>query len=170
MSTLVAPKPYGSSIPWTDERISQLKRLHQVGLMPSEIGRMIGGLSRARVQSKLFELGLIAKEPPNYEREAPVAVPKEKPAERPVSVYGPPIRQRNIRPERLDVAQIANSDINAARTCAFPLGDPGSPDFRYCGNALVVGGQSAYCVHHHGQVYKSAPSDDFDRLLKELGE
>lgn len=172
MSTLVAPKPYGSSIPWTDERIQQLKRLHQVGIMPSEIGRLVGGFSRERVLGKLYELGLIAQEPPRYELDAPATVPKKKPESRPISVFrasGPKIKKRKIAPvTNRSFAQSDNLAIHGIRACAFPLGDPGAPDFKYCGRALVPGGSSAYCVHHHGLVYKKAPADDFDRLLKDL--
>ncbi|TXH51320.1 MAG: hypothetical protein E6Q97_18675 [Desulfurellales bacterium] len=172
MSTLVAPKPYGSSIPWTDERIQQLKRLHQVGIMPSEIGRLVGGFSRERVLGKLYELGLIAQEPPRYERDTPATVPKNKPESRPISVFrasGPKIKRRKVAPvTSRSFAQSDNLAIHGIRACAFPLGDPGTPGFRYCGHALAEGGQSAYCVHHHGVVYKGAPSDDFEGLLSDL--
>ena len=37
--------------------------------------------------------------------------------------------------------------------CRWPLGDPTSPDFRYCGSPAMTG---PYCAHHGGLAYQPA--------------
>ena len=37
--------------------------------------------------------------------------------------------------------------------CRWPLGDPTSPDFRYCGSPASSG---PYCAHHSGLAYQPA--------------
>jgi GcrA cell cycle regulator len=37
--------------------------------------------------------------------------------------------------------------------CRWPLGDPTSPDFRYCGSPVSTG---PYCAHHGALAYQPA--------------
>jgi GcrA cell cycle regulator len=38
--------------------------------------------------------------------------------------------------------------------CRWPLGDPSTPEFRYCGAKSPVG--TPYCTHHAGIAYQPA--------------
>ena len=40
----------------------------------------------------------------------------------------------------------------AERKCRWPLGDPTSPDFRYCG--IQSTGSGPYCAHHGKMAYQ----------------
>lgn len=40
--------------------------------------------------------------------------------------------------------------------CRYPLGNPKSADFRFCGHPVMPG--SSYCEHHHAVVWR-APDD-----------
>ena len=35
--------------------------------------------------------------------------------------------------------------------CKWPIGDPGTPDFHFCGQETVANGP--YCAEHHGRAY-----------------
>ena len=37
------------------------------------------------------------------------------------------------------------------RTCSWPIGDPGEPDFRFCGAPAAIG--RPYCANHCGIAY-----------------
>jgi GcrA cell cycle regulator len=39
-------------------------------------------------------------------------------------------------------------------TCRWPIGDPGSPEFFFCGGAAIVG--LPYCAHHSRVAYQPA--------------
>ena len=39
-------------------------------------------------------------------------------------------------------------------TCRWPLGDPATPEFRYCGGRAISG--LPYCVHHSQLAYQPA--------------
>ena len=45
--------------------------------------------------------------------------------------------------------------------CKWPLGDPTSPDFRYCGSATM--GAGPYCKHHGKMAYQPAQDRRRDR-------
>lgn len=37
------------------------------------------------------------------------------------------------------------------QTCQWPFGDPGTPDFRFCGGATISG--KSYCTEHYARAY-----------------
>jgi len=41
--------------------------------------------------------------------------------------------------------------VPSRSTCAWPTGDPTSPNFRYCGEPIQIG--SPYCTEHHRRAY-----------------
>lgn len=52
------------------------------------------------------------------------------------------------KPKRVVVAPAV---FSVFRTCQWPEGDPGSPGFRFCGDATVIG--KPYCAPHCGRAY-----------------
>ncbi|MBM3585088.1 MAG: global cell cycle regulator GcrA-like protein [Alphaproteobacteria bacterium] len=60
-----------------------------------------------------------------------------------------PIR---IRPELP-----AAAPVFGGRTCAWPIGDPGQADFRFCGDRAVAG--RPYCAVHCAQAYRKRDRD-----------
>jgi GcrA cell cycle regulator len=43
---------------------------------------------------------------------------------------------------------------SSVRSCCWPLGDPGAPDFRFCGGEAVAG--KPYCAEHAAVAYVKA--------------
>ena len=161
---------------WTDERVEQL-RLHWVeGKSASQIATLLGhGLSRNAVIGKVHRLGLAgrAKSPspasshPRQPRPAPSihrsAAPRPSAA---LPRIGRGSAALAIAPQALAdaVAQDFESvvvpmslrvtivELREAM-CRWPLGDPASPDFRYCGSHAAAG---PYCPHHGALAYQPA--------------
>src|SRR5260370_7611976 len=154
---------------WTDERIEQL-RLHWAdGKSASQIAGLLGhGLTRNAVIGKVHRLGLAgrARSPssaisrPRQPRPSPAAPRAARPG---------PILSRALRgATALALAPQAFADPEAEAfesvvvpmslrvtivelkeaMCRWPLVDPASPDFRYCGSPSSVGPYSA----HHGAL------------------
>ena len=51
--------------------------------------------------------------------------------------------------ERVTIMELRES------TCRWPLGDPASPDFRYCGADSPIG-EGPYCKYHARVAYQPA--------------
>lgn len=96
---------------------------------------------------------------PEIERPAPVSVP----ARRPVITAGQPLPPQpaanEISPEAL--ASVREVEKKAAkislmelteRTCKWPIGDPATPDFWFCGLAAQPG--KPYCEAHVGVAFQ----------------
>jgi GcrA cell cycle regulator len=44
------------------------------------------------------------------------------------------------------------------KSCQWPIGDPGAPDFHFCGDGAVIG--KPYCVKHCDVAYKPRKDGD----------
>lgn len=143
---------------WNDERVDLLSRLWLEGRSASQIAAELGqGVTRNAVIGKVHRLGLSGR--------AKVALPstavrlRPKPAprleERPVPV--PPVPalvapaatvRPSSRPADVVVPFSTRVTIMELRDtmCRWPLGDPPSADFRYCG--CRCGPLGPYCEEH----------------------
>jgi GcrA cell cycle regulator len=157
---------------WTEERIQLLAKLWSEGLSASQIAAELGGgASRNAVLGKAHRLGLV-----RHETEAPstarsprmsrpttpptVADPPkpQAPAPAPLPVEQQPVSQ----PARTSPAQAVLLPRSAGVTimelreamCRFPLGDPTTPEFRFCGAQASTG--LPYCAHHAQIAYVPA--------------
>ena len=164
---------------WTDERVEQLKKMWLDGLSASQIASELGdGISRNAVIGKVHRLGLSGRvkspapprpptrqEPWRGRRDAPAAPvvhgnlavavearPAPAPAPRPVP------RRDVVVPisERVGIMDLRES------MCRWPLGDPASPDFRYCGAKMQIG-VGPYCTYHARIAYQPAMDRRRDR-------
>lgn len=153
---------------WTDERVELLKKLWASGKSASQIAVQIGGVTRNAVIGKVHRLGLSgrgkvkasaqtrqrraakAETAPAPVREAPkavdvtvAAVVKEETAEVSVAVTN----EIAIPPsERVALVDLRDS------MCRWPVGDPTSADFGFCGGPSVPG--LPYCAHHCQIAYQ----------------
>ena len=151
---------------WSDERVEQLKKLWESGLSASQIAAELGNVTRNAVIGKVHRLGLSGR------AKAPsTAVPrprKARPAQmmrvsRPMSrgntalaqafeveVETDPIAYDNVVPmsQRLSLLE-----LNEA-TCHWPVGDPSSADFFFCGGKALAG--LPYCAQHSRVAYQPA--------------
>jgi len=152
---------------WTDDRVEQLKKLWEAGLSASQIAAELGNITRNAVIGKVHRLGLSgrAKSPSS-------SVPRQRkvrPAQQMMRINRPvsrgntalaqafeveaepdPIAYDNVVPmsQRLNLLQLNEN------TCHWPVGDPSSPDFFFCGGKALD--SLPYCAHHSRVAYQPA--------------
>lgn len=162
---------------WTDEIVSRLRQLWDEGLSTAEIGRRLN-ISKNSVVGKAHRLDLPARPSPIRRdpsgaapaRPAPARVtgptlpslaePAEPaPAAMPVAEAAPPVRQAAparavpARPTLVSSRPAQPQPRAAARapSCCWPIGEPGTPSFRFCGDPALVG--KPYCQPHAEIAY-----------------
>jgi GcrA cell cycle regulator len=151
---------------WTDERIELLKKLWGDGLSASQIAAELGGITRNAVIGKVHRLGLSgrAKSPSS-------ATPRPRRA-RPsnmLRVSRPSMRGNTALAYAYDVESEPEPEvieniipIGQRRTllqlnedtCRWPIGDPSSPEFFFCGGKPSTG--VPYCGYHSRIAYQPA--------------
>ncbi|WP_342640779.1 GcrA family cell cycle regulator [Rhodoligotrophos ferricapiens] len=164
---------------WTDERVDLLKRLWTEGLSASQIASKLGEVTRNAVIGKVHRLGLSGRGTPSRTQHArprtktrqaptsgkitqfptlgatalqvqPEAVPEAPPAPQPQ-----PIRQvYSSSNEGVNILQLSD------KTCRWPVGEPGTDSFHFCGCAPKSG--LPYCDKHARIAYQ--PLQDRRRI------
>ena len=162
-------------MPWTDDRVEQLKRMWSEGLTASQIAARIGqGVTRNAVIGKVHRLGLSG-------RVAKVRPPQPKPARK---IYEPNLAARNsglsvsganalkpqfrpqpkpmplpeVEPEPIRLVEVPSGEQRCSimhlsdRTCRWPIGDPTSENFCFCGSSPREKGP--YCEYHARIAYQ----------------
>ncbi|NKE43687.1 GcrA cell cycle regulator [Roseomonas frigidaquae] len=160
---------------WTAEAIERLRALWAEGHSTAEIGRRMG-ISKNAVVGKAHRLNLPARPSP-IRREA-----VERPAQpapmrlpRPVAVASrstlpaPPASQAAGAPQAANQPQVpppvpmappqpavvrSFPRFGSARSCCWPIGEPGTPDFRFCSAEATPG--KPYCTQHAAVAYVKA--------------
>lgn len=164
-----------ATMSWTDERVEQLKQHWLEGLSASTIASLLGhGLTRNAVIGKVHRLGLAgrAKTPSStparprpsvsqataHRQPAPraPAAPRIMRGATALAVAAPAVVEPE--PETFESVVLPMSlrvtivELKEAM-CRWPLGDPSSPEFRYCGSPALGG---PYCAHHAALAYQPA--------------
>ena len=116
---------------WTEDRLTDLTRLWTEGLSITQIGLALG-VSRNAVVGKVHRMGLPKRQSPIVKSDKP-RVPKA------------PIERRRTVPLSLE-----QWDRN---TCSWPIGDPKSESFSFCGDHVAPG--RPYCTVHCAKAYTS---------------
>ncbi len=160
---------------WTEQKIQMLKDMWGHGYSASEIAKHLGGLSRNAVIGKAHRLKLSSRPSP-IKREDEIAgglatqggstVPTMKSTRkrvmlRPLPVVPTPSTVK--APASKDSYRSFDSTIKRTegiavtkageRHCRWPVGDPRSPDFRFCGCNAYEG--MPYCIDHARVAYQS---------------
>src|SRR4051794_7818609 len=157
---------------WTEERVDLLRMLWNEGLSAGQIAVELGGtMSRNAVISKAYRLGLAhgeAKAPdtPRSRKPSPPPEPsktvepaaEKDPTPRPMIMELQPAQESESTPLQQTVLvplskQVTIMELREAM-CRFPLGDPTTPEFRYCGAQAITG--LPYCPHHAQVAYQPA--------------
>jgi GcrA cell cycle regulator len=152
---------------WTDERVELLKKLWSDGLSASQIAAELGGITRNAVIGKVHRLGLSGRA-----KSTSSAAPRQRKARAPshmMRIGRPAIRgntalahayevETEAEPELLDnVIPIGQRrtilELNE-QTCRWPVGDPSSGDFFFCGGNTLDG--LPYCAYHSRVAYQPA--------------
>ena len=176
---------------WTDERVEQLKLHWMEGKTASQIASLLGhGVSRNAVIGKVHRLGLAgrAKSPnsggarprrtaqsPNAHRAAAPRMSQAAPrltrgatalaiAPEALCEADPQVFESVVVPMSLRVTIVELKES----MCRWPLGDPTTSEFRYCGSPVASG---PYCAYHGGLAHQPAQERrrERDRLHRIAG-
>lgn len=120
------------AVEWTDERIELLKSLWAEGLPAGEIGRRLE-VTKNAVVGKVHRLGLPKRPSPIKNAVSSSTTPRAKPKKKVKA--DEPIRLADLGPGM----------------CSWPIGDPGNPDFHFCGAKSIPG--KPYCLAHCEKAY-----------------
>jgi GcrA cell cycle regulator len=158
---------------WTDERVEQLSKLWMDGLSASQIANALGnGITRNAVIGKVHRLGLSGrvKAPSTAKPRVRSSQPRQPRSPRRSSGGGGGVHgnnalaysaRPNIQPAARPMEEVVVPMSNPITimelketTCRFPLGDPATPEFRYCGGKSEIG--VPYCPFHERIAYQPA--------------
>jgi GcrA cell cycle regulator len=152
---------------WSDDRVEQLKKLWEGGLSASQIAAELGNVTRNAVIGKVHRLGLSgrAKSPSS----AAPRQRKARPAQHMMRVARPVSRGNTALAHAFEVElepdpiafdnvvpmsqRLSLLELNEA-TCHWPVGDPSSPEFFFCGGKALT--SLPYCAHHSRIAYQPA--------------
>jgi GcrA cell cycle regulator len=173
-----------TGIGWTDERVELLARLWSEGLSASQIAAQLGDVTRNAVIGKVHRLGLSGRAKPNgaasqQERPRPKVVRAVPPAgfqgvasggaaqngsgmagQTSVSTVAEVLELEDVAvppSERVTIMELRDS------MCRWPLGDPTTAEFGYCGTRSITG--LPYCTHHARIAYQPATDRRRDRRI-----
>ncbi len=171
-------KKTGPTFEWNDTRIRQLKKMWADGESAGEIAATLGGLSRNAIIGKVYRLGLSNRDPaptvkidkPKGKKQPKVAsttalpsgqnkLPLRRP---PVVRAGEPLPPQPAANEiSEDVLRTAAETLKKAKkislmeltekTCKWPVGDPSTDDFWFCGLDSETG--KPYCKAHNDVAF-----------------
>jgi GcrA cell cycle regulator len=147
---------------WTEDRVGALKKLWLEGQSASQIAKQLGGgVTRNAVIGKVHRLGLSGRATPSQPARAATTF-------RPARVRTTPPAQPSA-PRRIEAAQprpaaptppvqsvqelpgTATVLTLGAHMCKWPIGDPSSNEFSFCGRRAS---ESVYCVEHARVAYQ----------------
>jgi GcrA cell cycle regulator len=157
---------------WTDERVELLKKLWADGLSASQIAAELGGVTRNAVIGKVHRLGLSGRA-----KSSSSGAPRQrKPRSHMMRVSRPASRGANALALSYDMEPEPEPELIEniiplgqrrtllelnENTCRWPIGDPATADFFFCGgkplNALP------YCHYHSRVAYQPASDRRKDR-------
>jgi GcrA cell cycle regulator len=165
---------------WTDERVELLRKLWNEGLSASQVAAELGaGITRNAVIGKIHRLGLAerAKAPsaPRPRVAKPPRQPSQPRAHGP-SVMGnvalafaphahvaarPALEEEVVIPmsERVTLMELREA------MCRWPMGDPTTSEFRFCGAKSPIGA-GPYCGYHARVAYQ--PAQDRRRAREQM--
>jgi GcrA cell cycle regulator len=152
---------------WTEERVELLKKLWAEGLSASQIAGRLGGVTRNAVIGKVHRLGLAGRATSSRSsapRPRRTHVPRANRA--PSLMFGtrgntalkPQYEaEQDAEPAPLVELVIPLNERASIMTlkesmCRWPIGDPGEPEFHFCGRKKC--GTLPYCEHHARMAYQ----------------
>jgi GcrA cell cycle regulator len=142
---------------WTDTRIAILKDLWTRGESAASIAAVLGGVTRNAVIGKAHRLDLPSRQilsvkprkpksprPPQWDRK--IKLPRE-PNKPPRAIVTP------ILDKAIPLEQRKTVYTLEWQHCHFPVGEPGTPDFFYCGGVVGDNDGRRYCAAHKERMY-----------------
>ena len=155
---------------WTDEAIARLRALWDEGHSTAEIGRRLG-ISKNAVVGKAHRLNLPPRPSPIRRTEGGAAAPRRAPVapvRRPAPEVSPvsasshsgsypdavhAVQEPTQPRPRPALQAVASAPRSGPRTapCCWPIGEPGTPDFHFCGADAMTA--KPYCTQHAQLAY-----------------
>ena len=150
---------------WTEERVELLKKLWSEGLSASRIAAQLGGVTRNAVIGKVHRLRLLgrgkslsagaargASSSSHTVRMSQASIRGNTALAHVYDYDAEPTPEQieNIIPIRQGCSLLDLTEQN----CHWPIGDPGSGDFVFCGGNSVPG--LPYCAYHCRIAYRPA--------------
>lgn len=136
-------RPAHSETPWTAEELDLLRQLWIEGKLSTEqIGARLGR-TKSMVTGKVHRLNLPSRPSPIKRG----VLPKRPPSPRRTGKWS--MATAGVAPNQPPV--VAPAPLAAPKTCAWPIGEPGTKSFRFC-NALARTG-CPYCQEHAAVAY-----------------
>lgn len=148
---------------WTEERVEMLTKLWSEGLSASQVAKQLGGVTRNAVIGKVHRLGLSGRATPSRPARPKAPTPRNL-----THVRGRPDPLVSERREEVETVAKSRETIHedmenrstelttvltlTERNCKWPIGDPGSPDFHFCGRG--ADGNAPYCTEHAKLAYQ----------------
>ena len=151
---------------WTDERVELLKKLWADGLSASQIAKQLGGVTRNAVIGKVHRLGLSGRAAPSQPARAafkaprapraavaapaaptPAAPPRRAEPAAPAPMAATPTPPAIYKEERGSATVLTLG----AHMCKWPIGDPATDSFSFCGRRSSDG---PYCGEHARVAYQ----------------
>jgi GcrA cell cycle regulator len=157
---------------WTDERVELLRKLWLEGLSASQIANeLANGISRNAVIGKVHRLGLAGRAKAPATASARPRVKSARPAMPPrpstpivrgntaLAFKPQPMTMAEPEPEPVEDVVIPMSErvtIMELREamCRWPLGDPTTAEFRFCGAKKSATATGPYCAYHGRLAYQ----------------
>jgi len=153
---------------WNEESIARLRQFWQDGHSTAEIGRRMG-ITKNAVVGKAHRL-MLAPRPSPIRRDLPEGYVSRRSAAR--RATGATLPAPNLPPiTGVAAAPVAVREVAARQprptvqlravplpragarvtTCCWPIGDPGTANFRFCDDGAMAG--KPYCVQHAALAY-----------------
>ncbi|MDE1570911.1 GcrA family cell cycle regulator [Aquabacter sp. P-9] len=174
---------------WNDERVELLKKLWSEGLSASQIASELGGITRNAVIGKVHRLGLsgrtksvAAPARPRKATRPEAPTPQQRPAaapQRPATHGNTALAQmpeEDFEPAPAPAPVVADNVVTMSQrctimnlteaTCRWPIGEPGTDGFYFCGGRSVTG--LPYCATHARLAYQPVQDRRRDRRLAYL--
>ncbi len=159
---------------WTDERVEMLKNLWAEGLSASQIAAQLGGVSRNAVIGKVHRLKLSsrgrASSPQTRQKKATRSAPAGRRGSGPSGRTVTTVVGANALQQQFVADAVADPVLKPAadvvvpiskklslielseNTCKWPIGDPLSEEFHFCGNES--GESGPYCTYHASLAFQ----------------
>ena len=147
---------------WTEDRVGALKKLWLEGQSASQIAKQLGGgVTRNAVIGKVHRLGLSGRAAPSQPARATFRPSRPRPAAQPTQAPSAPRRIEAVQPRPAaapsvpapmpDLPGTATVLTLGAHMCKWPIGDPSTSEFSFCGRRASEG---VYCVEHARVAYQ----------------
>ncbi len=164
---------------WTEDRVAVLTKLWAEGLSASQVAKQLGGVTRNAVIGKIHRLGLSGRATTNRAPRARPAAPRvaaprsqqtaaPRPAEAKMSPPTSAPEPQILMPVEIEPGKLATVLTLTEQTCKWPIGDPGTEGFHFCGHSADP--SMPYCAAHARLAYQPVqPRRRTDRRAKGFG-